>query len=112
MRRWLVCLLLIGCIGQAQTKSGPKTPNSTLPPKPVKNNPFRYIAKPTAPSEPAVPIDFMGFLGRNLFVYVGPVATPSTNESPAVANQKSPGKEVSVNDQVKIRPSLDRLIPL
>ena len=34
------------------------------------------------------------------------------NELPAVANQKSPGKEVSVDAQLKIRPSLDRLIPL
>ena len=114
MHRWLVCFLLIACITQAETKSGLKTSRRVLPPKPVKPNPFQYVEKPTTPG-PVVQTNFMGFLGKNPFLYVNPII-PAANEvnAESIASEKSAGKE---STQIKVSPSkvspaLDRFTPL
>lgn len=112
MRRWLACFLLIGCITQAETKPDLKTPGRVLPPKP---NSLAYVEKPATPG-PVVPPNFMGFLGKNPFLYINPII-PFVNEAnvASIADEKSTGKESSgpqIKVSPKLSPALDRLTPL
>ena len=117
MRRWLVCLLLIGCICRAETKFVPKPPRPVLILQPVKANPF--AEKSAASSGTVFPANFMGFLGKNPFTNIIPVFVPPTNEArtETIANGESSVKEANSNNQIKVspskvNPSLDRLILL